>query len=109
MQYAQVPSGAVIGAQAPGRGPKQEIANDAALTNMNEYSHFQGREIIISQRRHDQENESRTRVALSKKQRQFVLVNEATFNLSRSNHGLMEKNNVQGQHLRIQTKLDVLE
>lgn len=109
MQYAQVPSGAVIGAQVPGCGPKQELTNDAALTNINDYSHFQGRKIIISQLRLDQENESRTRAALSNKQRQFVLVNEATFNLSRSNHGLMEKNNVQGQHLRIQTKLDVLE
>ena len=68
MQYAQVPSGAVIGAQVPGCGPKQEIANDAALTNMNDYSHFQGRKIIIFQLRHDQENESRTRAALSNKQ-----------------------------------------
>ena len=109
MQYAQVPSGTVIGAQVPKCGPKQKLTNDAALTNINDYSHFQGRKIIIFQSGHDQENESRTRAALSNKQRQFVLVNKATFNLSRSIHGLMEKSNVQGQHLRIQATLNVLE
>ena len=109
MQYAQVPSGAVIGAQVPGCGPIQELTNDAALTNINDYSHFHGRKIIISQSEHDQENESRTRAALSNKQRQFVLVNKETFSLSRSNNGLMEKSNVQGQHSRVLTKLNVLE
>ena len=68
MQYAQVPSGAVIGAQVPGCGPKQKLTNDAALTNINDYGHFQGQKTIISQLRLDQENESRTRAALPNKQ-----------------------------------------